>query len=209
MINKRHSQTGSTALIITIILTLVIAGGVGFVWWQNANKKDAQTSSSTTNPNTDTPKEDFAEKIDEGKYLKLESWNVKFEIPDSLASSKIKYYIKKSSEGASYYVLTTEAIEQLGGTCAKSQEEQPGLGDVVTLSRLDSKTNEYPGSVDNAEALNETPLNNYYYISGTTIVGCANVDSEGKMLGNEQAEVEMHDRKALREMLETISATNG
>lgn len=79
MINKRHSQTGSAALIITIILTLAVAGGVGLVWWQNANERNTQANTQHTSTEKEAKaSEAINQKTSQQKeYLVIEEWGVK------------------------------------------------------------------------------------------------------------------------------------
>ena len=79
MINKRHSQTGSTALIITIILTLAIAGSVGFVWWQRANERSTQvnTQQSSTQKEAEADKATSQKAAQQDEYLVINEWGVR------------------------------------------------------------------------------------------------------------------------------------
>ena len=75
MIDKQTHQSGSAALIITIFITAIIAGGVGYTWWQNSNKQEVQATNTQTD-SRDTEDENQNPSGQEG-YLIIDEWGVK------------------------------------------------------------------------------------------------------------------------------------
>ena len=63
MIKNSSKQTGSTHIIVIVILALAVLGLVGFVFWQNHIKNDAPKVTDTTSETTNSQENQNADKL--------------------------------------------------------------------------------------------------------------------------------------------------
>lgn len=188
MINKTLSQKGSAHAVIIVILVAALLGALGFIFWQNFMNKDTSDTNNTTK--VENKQENTNENAEKSDQLTLNDWAIRFTISSSLTSTEVKY----QAQGTDTYVFTTTRIQALGGECAKSP-----FGDTVSLTRMTEK----PVATPDGELLNESPINNYYYILSGPISSCSSLDN------NQQSAVdpiETADRNALKTTLKTLSA---
>jgi hypothetical protein len=190
MINKTLSQKGSAHVVIIVILVIALLGTLGFVFWQNFIHKDTLDTSNTAK--VESKQENTNENAKKSDQLTLSDWAIKFTISSSLTSTEVKYQAK----GTDTYVFTTARIQALGGECVKSP-----FGDTVNLARMTEK----PVATPDGELLNESPINNYYYVLSGPISSCSSLDSNQQPV-NAVNPVETADRDALKTTLKTLSA---
>lgn len=189
MINKT-SQKGSSHVVIIVILVIALLGTIGFVFWQNFINKDTSDTGNTTK--VEVKQGDANENAEKSNQLMLSDWGIKFTTSSSLTSTEVKY----QARDADSYVFTTARIQALDGECAKSP-----FGDTVSLVRMTEK----PVAVPDGELLNESPINNYYYVLSGPISSCSSLDNNQQPV-NAVNPVETSDRDALKTTLKTLSA---
>jgi len=171
MIKHFSKQTGSTHVIIIVILVVALLGTLGFVFWQNIiNKKSAEMSSDSKQA-TNQPAEKVKD-TDKG-YLVLKDWNIKFKL---LANSNAITYYKKQAEPndkgvEEYYEFSTKRVEAIGGQCV----EPNTLGQVIRNGSISRTKVKREGEIVSGSAVNnnEPIAGYYYYISGGQST-CAN-----------------------------------
>lgn len=187
MVNRIVSQRGSTRVVIVGILVAVLIGAGGvFLWWSSEDR-GGTTETAVTEVQAED-KERKASKDDQlSSQLKLNEWNISFTIPAALTSTEIKYEAKDTDT----FVFTTNRIKALGGECAKSP-----FGDTVSLTRFSEK----PLAIPDGELLNESPINNYYYVLSGPIAYCSSQNSQ------QINPIESSDRDALKITLKTLSS---
>lgn len=83
MLKKQTSQSGSTAgIITTLILAILLAGTLGYTWWQNSSTIKPHTSAQPTNQKETTPAKDTTSDASNDKnYLVIKEWGVKLKTP--------------------------------------------------------------------------------------------------------------------------------
>ncbi|MDN5274367.1 MAG: hypothetical protein JWP06_268 [Candidatus Saccharibacteria bacterium] len=170
MIKTSSKQTGSTHVVIIIILVIALVATLGLVFWQNfINKKSADTSSNQKKPTTNQP----AEKVkdpNEG-YLVLKDWNIKFKLPTD--TTAITYYKKQveanNKDIEEDYEFSTKRVEALGGQCI----EPNNMGSVIRLAVLSRTKVKLENLVSTSVVNNNEPIAGYYYYASGAQSICA------------------------------------
>jgi hypothetical protein len=117
---KQTNKKGfAPILIVVIVLAIGLVAALGYIFYQNMNKKDdtVANTTSTQASNTSTTKPDYT------GYLVLDDWGVKFKIPALLSSTNVNYYktsnqISNNMYEGVEYSITTARIEALGDGCS-------------------------------------------------------------------------------------------
>lgn len=116
-----HSQHGFSALILIIILVLILAlGGVSwYIWDQNRTQdtNQANNNSTTEEPqNNQTPNPEPVDPSENGKYLVIKEWDVRFELPEELRGD-VKYGIEIASDKQTAWFEVGSIAELPGSNC--------------------------------------------------------------------------------------------
>jgi hypothetical protein len=198
MVKNSSSQKCSALIIITSIISLILVGGLGYVFWNNTKRpKSVEETQTVTQVSSESPVTSSLK--EDGNILKIEDWKIEFTIPGSLKDTSIKYFERKSNDTPSMesYVFTTSRIQELGGECTKSP-----FGDTVQLSRF----TEDPGPHPHSLWVSPSRVDGYIYILTTGIAGCSMFNEEGQM-GNPVSQTELDDRSALVELAKTLKSS--
>lgn len=195
MINSRK-QNGSALLVVVIIIVIAILGILGYGVRSTLSNSKSNDSQQQTSMQSEETEESAVEPTDDD-YLVLDNWKIKFKLADSLKTTEVLYYARKTNDNpaAGYYAFTTKRIQALGGKCT----EQP-FGDTVILYRYTEK----PIATPDGELINEEALNGYYYILTSPISSCSGFDGNGQM--QPPSQVEIDDRTALKESIRKLIA---
>jgi hypothetical protein len=156
---KQTNKKGfAPILIVVIVLAIGLVAALGYIFYQNMNKKDdtVANTTSTQASNTSTTKPDYT------GYLVLDDWGVKFKIPIELQSTTINKY---NFDG--YYYFTTSRSEAIKG--CKNDGDING-----TLRSLSRYENEQKTDGESNGGL-ISKLGNYYYYSTTPQAPCWDV----------------------------------
>lgn len=169
MMKRSNDEKGSAHAVVVICLVLVIAAALGWIFWQNFIHKEeaakdvsvvATEKEEETKSEAEQESEAAIDPTENGKYLVLKDWKVRFEIPNELKNTKVSYW--KTTEGVDSgerYLFTTARVKALGGACDKNANYVTGKYSLDEIWR-DTK----------AQAAN--PLNggkaigSYYYAGG-------------------------------------------
>ncbi len=131
LVNKLTKQSGFAHIIVlTVILAVALIGTLGFVFWQNVmmpktnvsdgkvvdNVKKLDDKSKVVNTNSGL---DEAASSTKG-YLVLDDWGVKFKLPTRLGDNEVTYFKGSSYRSEDSYTFSTKKVQNLGGSCAKS-----------------------------------------------------------------------------------------
>ena len=184
------NQSGSMhTLIITIVLIVVIAGGVGFAFYQNfiahkstdsAQNKEASAEKKSTSPSPSTS----MQPIDNTKYFAVDSLGVKFNVPEALKNTTISFITPGAGPGTA---LTTDRMKS-----------DKGCGQFINVTLYRDSKYAAHGTVG-YDLLNTAPIGGYYYSSphpspDENIAACADASAVSKDAAN------------LWDMLKTIKA---
>jgi len=143
--NNLTSQRGSAHVIIIVIVSLLVLGAVGYVFWNNfIRSKDEVVSQATSTTTTDTPTVDTKNEL-AYKTFTTDRYNVSFEHPETWGVAQttsddsyayVRSYDVKVSEDAQ---LSLSTGGQVGGTCEESDRL---TYDVVSAKAVDVKANQ-------------------------------------------------------------------
>jgi hypothetical protein len=159
---KQKNKSGFAPIIVVILLAVALVAALGFIFYQNMNKKDdkvANTTSTTSTQSsiTSTTKADFT------GYLVLDDWGVKFKIPIELQSTTINKY---KLDG--HYYFTTSRSETVEG-CKNDGTVNPMLR---SLSRYENE--QKTDGESNGGLISK--LGSYYYYSTPPQAPCWDVN---------------------------------
>lgn len=200
-LSKRNRIWLSIVLIAVVLLVFL----VGFLHrtnsmrvGQNNDTDKVVARSKQTSPSSSVePTNDVVNKGDDKNRFVLADWKIEFSLSAHLQETEVKYTQRKSIDNQVTYAFTTARIQALGGECTRQT-----FGDTVTLSRFTEK----PVAIPDGKLLNEKPINGYYYATGGPLAACSSVDSDGKVIRS-ASDTELKDAAALREFVETLTAT--
>jgi hypothetical protein len=154
MIKNSLKQTGSSFVVVIIILVIAIAAVLGFIFWNDIQDKPSSEKVTSSKSTTDNSKKDDEVKP---RYLSISDWAVKFTLPTGLMLSDIYYYKTHVGEGPEYYGFTTNRVRAQGGAC-----DNQVTGNLVTLTRSTAKDG-------NGTLINNTAIGGYFYYSGSSV----------------------------------------
>lgn len=156
----RKNQNGFSPLLILLIVVVIGAIGFGAYYVMNNREEDASTNQISQTEET-SGTQPAADPSEDGKYLVIKEWGVKFELPSNLSDTKYNV-----SESGSSVTLSTASLEKYPG-CES--------GNVISLQR--AKDGEPIGSSDvnsiraaNPAAL--TQVGDYYYLFNAAQFSC-------------------------------------
>lgn len=154
-INTNHSKLILSTVIVAILLTSVLAFAL-FRLGGTLNNQIQQSETLSQPPNPEAPvTQDPSPEVMDRRYLTLEDWGVKFEVPEGIGEAR--YYRYENNDA---YSFTTGRIEALGQRCTPESKEvaiRP-----VSIFKYDAK-------LDLAETgsppilISEEPIDGYYY----------------------------------------------
>ena len=188
MIKHSSRQTGSAHIIIISLVILVIAGVLGFVYWNSLMKKNSTLSKTESKTTQQTDNSAAKKAQSEAQELKISDWSIKFTVPDGLKLSDVYYYKTHVGEGPDYYGFTTDRVRAQGGYC-----DNEVTGNLVTITRSTSKTGE-------GTLINNNPIDGYYFYSDNSSGGltptpeCLTTDAANS------------DRTLMNQMVKTLSS---
>jgi hypothetical protein len=142
-----HNQGGFSALILIIMLVLMLAvGGITwYIWNQNKAQgtNQANNNSTTEEPQNDqTPNLEPVDPSENGKYLVIKEWGVRFELPEELRGD-VKYGIETTNNKQTAWFEIGSIAELPGSSCklmpvsdAGSSGYIGGIGVFVTRSAV-------------------------------------------------------------------------
>jgi hypothetical protein len=185
MIKNSSKQTGSVFIVIIIVLVVAIAAGLGFILWNNLQKKAAPEKAANTTKNV---AKDSDEPVTTLQSLALNDWYVKFAVPAKLNLDDVYYYKTHIAEGPEYYGFTTDRVRAQGGMC-----DNQVTGNLTTLTRLTAKN----GS---GTLINDTAIGGYFYYIGSSI---GDITPTPACLLTDAA---VQDRALLDELVKTVAA---
>jgi len=110
-VNKKQSQSGSSHLVIIIVLVVALLGALGYVFYLNFMQPKSTPAPTPAVAVVSTPTETNA------GYLVLDDWDVKFKLLADLGSNEITYQRVEDSYGQDMYQFSTERASALGGDC--------------------------------------------------------------------------------------------
>lgn len=191
---KHNSKSTShrKLLIPAVIAVIFIASVATFALFRsggifNMRTQRSETAPQSTNPEISVTKEP-AEEVSDTRYLTLEDWGVKFEVPDGLG--EVRYY-KTADWG---YEFTTQRVEDIGGKdsdfCVESNDSNRKAQRLAVLSRSIEASKSAI-----SKPLLDRPLNGYYYY----------YDGAHSICSDNGTDIQIADRDSLVEMLKTIS----
>lgn len=173
MVRNSLKQTGSTHVIIIVILVIALLGALGFVFWNNFMRKDSSQPVATNNQNIS--QSDTSTDADKD-YLKIEDWKVKFKLTQG--ASEVTYYevpavsdYVKAGYDAKQFEFSTKAVEDLGENCIYSED-----GNVVT--RLATLRRSKEKIADGPIVNNGQPVGGYYYYVVGAQSSCSTVGTD-------------------------------
>lgn len=110
MIKITRFQRGSTHVVIVIILVVLLAGSLGFIFWQNFINKPATPTKTDAITTKESTKEKTATDTNEG-FTVLTDWSVRFK------SNSQKYTLTKKStdDNIEYYYVSSNEVKALCG----------------------------------------------------------------------------------------------
>lgn len=138
MKQSKEAGLAHVGLVITGVIVIVVAVAVGWYVWQ----KDQQTSNKTQSTNTQEVESKEKDPSEDGKYLVIQEWGIRFELPEELRGD-IGYYA--SDAAASGTVLfSSKKLNALttGSACdiVVQPDGQYAGGLEARLARLNPKT---------------------------------------------------------------------
>ena len=182
----KSSQNGNVLVVVLIIaVTLTVLGVVGYLLWNNLSNQDQKLSGNSSEEKSDNNQPDK----DSG-YLKIDAWNVRFKLADGLENTEVIYSIEGDTLS-----LTTKRIEAIGGECTKKP-----FNSTITITRYSESPGQGPADILN----DEQPIGGYYYTLYGPSAACSMFDENSEMT-QEQSQIEIDDRAALRSTAATIS----
>jgi hypothetical protein len=172
---KQTNKKGfAPILIVVIVLAIGLVAALGYIFYQNATKKDdtnaTLTTTTSTNGSTNTNSNYTG-------YLLLGDWGVKFKIPDTLKSTTIK-----TSGSGDQYTLRTSTVDDTPGTLGCSVESN-----AVTISRNSSNVVPSADKWSSITSLGKFGDYNYYALTlGQDLCGDLS-SSDYKTVGDQVA----------------------
>lgn len=169
---KSSNKSRITALAVAVIILVV--GVVTFILFRPDGmlNRQAQQGADTTQPAKSEPPiaETPSTDIDDKRYLVLEEWGVRFEVPEGLEG--VRYY--KTSDNL--YQFTTQRVEALGDICDEPNDrgtDASRLGGLGRTTKPDWNTDENPplggGAIEGYY---------YYYQGAQSICSTRDVDAQ-------------------------------
>lgn len=132
-------------IILAIVIVAAVAFGGWYVWDKNKDDgkpNDSKNSSQTNNQNGET-----SDPSEGGKYLVIEEWGVRFELPEDLRGD-VEYGIFTSASGEQSANLAIGEIDRLpGSNCQLREANDPGesgkYGGVVSAQKSQKPPAQY------------------------------------------------------------------
>jgi hypothetical protein len=176
-------QTGSSHVIIVIVLVLALVTALGWIFWQNFVHKEPaiketeilkiQNGSNQTEAcGTDTG--DYVAMKINGRYALIEDWSIKFTIPEELKDQTIVISHREPTKGMNdldvYHISTREAQAEFAAASKKDPMTWCNNGATVQTLLLEvTRYTDMPSGTTNTHG---KQLKNYYYetqMSGSSI----------------------------------------
>jgi hypothetical protein len=178
--NKLHSNQQGFSPIIGIIAIVIVIGLAFGGWYVMQKQDDTKNNANQTNSQGDTPKdaekddtEPIADPTEDGKYLVIKEWGVRFEVPNNL-KDKIRYSVLENKPN-SIEIDTTDFPE--GAGC-------PSFGVERTTQKVENSID--PEGFDSSSVVK---LDDYYYSRITGFIACSNDDSVQQHAADVQREL--------------------
>lgn len=190
------SQSGvAHTVLIAVVLFVVIAGGVGFMFYKNfigtkqtetaqANKKTGTTKDADISPSPSVVPH-MSQSPNATSYFSVGDWGVRFTVPDSLKDTTISEF--KVSGAAGYPNTKTVRTDRM--------KNDQGCGQFMNVSI--TQTDTY--NAHNLTALNSTAIAGHYYAAMSAAV-------PDNLAACADASVVSKDAAALMDMFKTIEA---
>ncbi len=184
--NIKNNQTGSTHVIIAIVLALCLVASLGWIFWQNFMQP--KTTPATSNVEKTAPSNSPStspKSADNTQYFAISDLGVRFKVPDPLKDTTISLLQSSGVAPSGTKALTTDRIKS-----------DPGCGTFENVTLYRSTTYGSNGTTG-YDLLNNKPLGGYYYdsphpVTDDMLAPCSNPSSVAK------------DKAALWDMLKTI-----
>ena len=192
-------------ILVTVAVLVLVVGLVAFALFHSGgilNSRVQQPEADTSPPVLQSPVAETPSGISsEGRYLVLEDWGVKFEVPEGL--SGVRYYRQNSniypelkSVANEWYEFSTARVEALGGKgdniCVEPNDRN------LPASRLGGVIRSTEILPIETRPLNGQPIGDYYYYYYGSSQSVCSVDS---------TDIQQADLSAVHEMIKSISGS--
>ncbi len=139
---------GILGILLTVLVLAALVGAGIYVHKQNKDKTSTAVSTVSPSPSINPSPTPTPDPSEDGKYLVIKEWSVRFPIPEELRGD-VEYGITVYTDGDQAAYFASKKIAAKGGCGLYQDDDERGtgmVGGLVALGKSSSKITE-PGTI--------------------------------------------------------------